>query len=142
MGLSEQNGMGAILDTAWARDQVFSYENSRQSIMRKRISFLLIFALTLGNVSPMFGKTIILKNGMEYQGLTDSVATIGVNVLNPAAVGGNVNLQPVVVIDDGLRRTFVPKKQVVDARADVETLDRIRLKQGVVTQGNLTLIHI
>ena len=110
---------------------------SKRKTTKRRVAGLMIFATVFASVSPVIGKTIVLKNGMEFQGLTDSVPTIGVDVLNPAAVGGNVDVAPVVVIDDGLRRTFVPKKQVVDVRADVETLDRLRLKQGVVKQGKV-----
>ena len=110
---------------------------SNRKTTKRFVAGLMIFVTVFASVSPVFGKTIILINGMEFQGLTDSVPTIGVDVLNPAAVGGNVDVAPVVVIDDGLRRTFVPKKQVVIVRADVETLDRLRLKQGVVKQGKV-----
>ena len=83
-------------------------------------------------------KTVELRNGMELQGYTDSIPTIGVDVLAPAAIGGNVDVAMIVVVDDGLRRTFFSKNQLADVRPDVESLNRIRLKRNsAVTQGSV-----
>ncbi len=87
-------------------------------------------------VSPAMAKIITLKNGLEYQGQTTSISSLGDDVLTPSGVSGQVDVELIVVVDDGLRRTFVPKYEVTNIRDEVESLERIRLKQGVNRQGN------
>ena len=77
------------------------------------------------------GTVVETKSGLEFQGVTDSISSIGVSVLHPNPIGGPVDVEPIVVIDDGLRRTFIPKQQIANHRPDVETLERIKLKQNV-----------
>ena len=76
-----------------------------------------------------------LKNGVELRGKHNKIASIGTNVLSPTSSAGGVDVRPIVLVDDGLRRTFVSTYQVRGRREDPETLQTIRLTQPVADAG-------
>ncbi len=78
-------------------------------------------------------QVIHLKNGMVLRGDHFRIAGINENVL--AGGAGASALKLVLVVDDGLRRTFVSKYQFENAENDPERLQSIRLNQVVADQG-------
>lgn len=75
------------------------------------------------------GLAITTDTGMRLPG---RVARIGsVNELP----SGEPAPKPIVIIDDNLRRTFVPYRQVTGATAPIQKRERIRISQRVATTG-------
>ena len=67
-----------------------------------------------------------LKSGFQLEGLTaevESVTTAGINI-NP----NSVKIKEIYVIDDGLRRVFVPEKQVLNRVGRDDRLETIELE--------------
>jgi len=91
---------------------------------------LLIF---LATTHPVSARVLELANGMEISGNTARVPSIGADLLNPGA--GNRG-QLVVVVDDGLRRTFVSRYQVKNVREEDDRPEIIRLEQNPAIAGN------
>lgn len=82
------------------------------------------------------GETIVLKNGMRLEGTIGSVQ----GMRNPVpgafgAKGDSSNIMSVVVVDDGLRRTFVPALQVTAVPAGAKKEIRIEVDQRVADTG-------
>jgi predicted esterase len=84
-----------------------------------------------------FAETIVLKNGTQLEGSVGTIASLKNPVLNPAGGGGvGAGIKPVVVVDDGLRRTLVPALQVTALPAAPEVPQvKIAVPQRVATAG-------
>jgi predicted esterase len=78
-----------------------------------------------------------LKNGMQLDGVTGKISTFGQNPLTPmGGSGGQIANQLIVVVDNGLTRTFMPTFQVqdtLDARP-VQPIS-IKIRQRVADRG-------
>lgn len=94
-----------------------------------------VLLLMLSGLAP--AETIVLKNGMQYEGEVGALPSLGSPSLSPfgAASGGNTGIKSVVLINDGLRRTFVPALQVTAANPGKEKEIKIRLDQQVAEAG-------
>ncbi len=94
--------------------------------------------LSLGLIVSLAPATVVeLNNGTEFKGLTDAIPTLSASALAPAVTSGKVDVELIVVIDDGLRRTFVSRYQVVNVRDEIESPEKIRLNQNVVKEGTV-----
>ena len=83
-----------------------------------------------------WGAVVTMKSGMQFEGRVAKIAAINDNPLNPAGSSGEVDVQPIVIIDDDLRRIFVGSQQVT-AYAENPPLghERIRIDQRVAASG-------
>ena len=60
-----------------------------------------------------YGATqVTLKNGMTFEGRSTRIGTLSENPLVKSPSAGGVETLPIVLIDDGVRRTFFPFRQV------------------------------
>ena len=93
--------------------------------------------LLIGASSPLHctADIIELKNGIELRGKHANFASMGNDVLSSSGSAGEVDVRLVVVVDDGLRRTFVSKYQISGQREDPEKPRIIRLAQPVADAG-------
>jgi acetyl esterase/lipase len=88
-------------------------------------------------VQPAAATTLLLKDGRALEGNRYAeIASVVENPLNPKAQSGEVPLTPLLVIDDGLRRTYIHSSQVREileqnSRRDV----RINIWQPVAEHG-------
>ncbi len=62
---------------------------------------------------PARSAKLVLKNGTELNGKPGAISGIAEDPANPAADKGPVPLSPIMLIDNGMTRTFVSKKQVL-----------------------------
>ncbi len=93
---------------------------------------VLLLALLPGGHSR--AAVVTLKNGMQLEGILGKLAGVAENPLNPPK--GEVDVRLVVLIDDGLRRTFVSYYQVQDLReSEPMGLERIRVQQAIRDRG-------
>ena len=78
-----------------------------------------VMRLALAKASLLYGAPVLsgqgtvieLKNGLELRGKHVKIASINDNILAMAGPPGRVNLRLVLMVDDGLRRTFVSTYQ-------------------------------
>ena len=97
---------------------------------------LLAFPCVIGSHYGAEAATVLLKNGLRLEGDVNRIAGLAENPLNPSSTPGEVEIKPIAIIDDGLRRTFVPWKQVVEVRPDPPSwTERIRIRQRVARKG-------
>jgi pimeloyl-ACP methyl ester carboxylesterase len=94
-------------------------------------------ALLLG-VWPAAAQTLLLKDGRRLEGKHAEISGIADNPLSPKASAGEVPLTPIIVVDDGLRRTFVHTLQVKQLLEDKTGRDvHINIWQPVAEHGSV-----
>lgn len=95
-----------------------------------------ILAVLFVAASPIAAATLLLKDGRALEGRYAEVASVAENPLSPKAQAGEVALTPLIVVDDGLRRTFVHSSQVREVLDQVAGPQvRINLWQPVAERG-------
>jgi predicted esterase len=85
---------------------------------------------------PLWASKIVMKDGRIYEGRLAKVASIGelpATVQNPDAP----LVQPIELIDDNLRRIFIPKAQIRDAPIEAELMpvETFNIPQKVAHTG-------
>ncbi len=79
---------------------------------------------------------VTMRNGMRFEGSAAEVAGVAENPLVPKANPGEVSVKQIVVIDDNLRRVFVPQRLIASvAPSSGPPPEVIRLQQRVMEQG-------
>lgn len=79
---------------------------------------------------------ITLKNGFQIEGKLGKVSELGENPLKPSQPRGGVRVTEILLVDDDLRRIFVPSKQVTNISESPPGSDeRISIRQRVATKG-------
>jgi hypothetical protein len=106
---------------------------------RRPLSFLFALgALVLPLVcsTPTLAQVLLLKDGRRLDGKFAELASISESPLASKSQAGDVPLTPLLVVDDGLRRTFIHTsqvKQVLDDKAGSDV--RISIWQPVAANG-------
>ncbi len=106
--------------------------------IRIPISRIIIGALLWCLLQPQFalGQTLLLKDGRKLEGKYAQLSSVAENPLSPKAPVGEVAVTPLVVVDDGLRRTFVHSFQVAQVLEPTSSKDvRINIWQPVAETG-------
>jgi pimeloyl-ACP methyl ester carboxylesterase len=80
--------------------------------------------------------TLLLKDGRSLEGRYAEVASVAENPLAPKTQAGEVPLTPLIVVDDGLRRTYIHTSQVSEVLdQNLGQQVRINLWQPVAERG-------
>jgi hypothetical protein len=83
------------------------------------------------------GQTLVLKDGRKLEGKYSELASVAENPLSPKTQAGEVPVTPLVVVDDGLRRTYVHTAQVAKILEPTSAKEvRINIWQPVAARGN------
>jgi predicted esterase len=99
---------------------------------RLRQSFVAIVILSLCT-QDLFATVLTMKSGMQIEGRIAEMGSLNENPLNPSGDGGT---KPIIIVDDGLRRTFVRDLDVSAVAESPPTRDeRIKIKQPVAEAG-------
>lgn len=86
--------------------------------------------------SEIGAAVVTMKSGMRFEGRIAKIAGLNDNPLNPQGSSGEVDVQPIVIIDDDLRRIFVASQQVTAyAESPPRGHERIRIDQRTATTG-------
>jgi len=80
---------------------------------------LAIHCLVIGHASAIAEDFIRLKNGLQVRGDAFAIAGLGEDPLAGNPGGGEVDLLPIVVIDDKLRRVYVHRAGMIAGQAPV-----------------------
>ncbi|HJQ81327.1 MAG TPA: peptidase, partial [Lacipirellulaceae bacterium] len=96
----------------------------------------LVVATTIIAAAPVEAAMLLLKDGRTLEGRYAELTSVAENPLAPKTQAGEVALTPLLVIDDGLRRTYIHRNQVREileqnSRRDV----RINIWQPVAERG-------
>ncbi|MEX2316080.1 MAG: peptidase [Pirellulales bacterium] len=101
--------------------------------------FALIAALAVSGRATAAGDEamLVLKDGSSLIGRFTEVGGVAESALSPNTSAGEVrNLTPIIVVDDGLRRTFVHNTQIQQLNTEVASRDvKIRVWQDVAERG-------
>ena len=104
--------------------------------MRRLFVLTICYALVIFPLQTSRGAVVTLKNNMQLEGKVGKIHAIGQNPLTPDAAGGPIKVTSILIIDDELRRMFVPTKQVINAAEAAPVVhERIKIKQRVATSG-------
>jgi pimeloyl-ACP methyl ester carboxylesterase len=99
----------------------------------RRSTAMFLLAATFGPWGPtvVAEDFIRLKNGLQVRGDAFAIAGLGEDPLGGNPGGGEVDLQPIVVIDDKLRRMYVHRAGMVAGQAPVppEAQEKFELYQ-------------
>lgn len=108
---------------------------ARRNSARSSLALVLILLAAL----PCPATTLRMRDGRILEG---SIGQVGGLAENAIAIqrsgGGEPAVRPILVIDDNLRRTFVPKFQVakVEEADSSEAVEKIHVKQRVAEAGS------
>lgn len=92
--------------------------------------------LVLGAGQGVRAATIVAKNRMEFEGKLGYIASVFENPLASNGSGATEDVKQIVVLDDGLRRTYLGMQQVEDLReSDPNQGERVRIPQKVAAGG-------
>jgi pimeloyl-ACP methyl ester carboxylesterase len=101
--------------------------------MRKLFSTLAILILCS---SAADGQVLLLKDGRKLEGKYAEIGSVAENPLSPKTQAGEVPVTPLLVVDDGLRRTFIHSFQVAKVLEPTSAKDvRINIWQPVAQVG-------
>ena len=85
---------------------------------------------------PAASQTLLLKDGRTLEGRYAELSSVAENPLSPKTPAGEVPLTPLLVIDDGLRRTYIHSNQVREILEQNSGRNvRINLWQPVAERG-------
>lgn len=95
-----------------------------------------IMLVTVAAPSAARSAEFLLKNGLLVSGDASKISSIGENPLAPKAGAGEVDVAPIVVVDNELTRTFFNTWMVASPpdRA-APPVEKIRIRQRVATSG-------
>ncbi|HEX4412921.1 MAG TPA: peptidase [Lacipirellulaceae bacterium] len=97
-----------------------------------------VLLLALGCFTPAFGQTLLLKDGRKLEGKYAEIGSIDENPLSSKAPAGEVAVTPLLVVDDGLRRTYIHNFQVKQVQEDKSPREvRIDIWQPVAERGSI-----
>src|SRR5215208_4707498 len=103
-------------------------------VTRKLISAL---AIVLVCWSTADGQVLLLKDGRRLEGKYAEIGSVAENPLSPKTQAGEVPVTPLLVVNDGLRRTFIHSFQVAKVLEPTSAKDvRINIWQPVAATGN------
>ena len=77
--------------------------------MRPLLSVIAVLLVCCG---VAHSQTLLLKDGRKLQGKYAEIASVAENALSPKTQAGEVPVTPLLVVDDGLRRTYIHSSQV------------------------------
>ncbi|MCA9246368.1 MAG: hypothetical protein KDA42_04605 [Planctomycetales bacterium] len=98
-------------------------------------SLLLLFAVFAPLEFAQAAK-ITMQDGRELVGLLGMCAGVAEDPSQPAKQPGAVDVQPILIVDDGLRRTFVSKRRIREVNeAANPPQERILVRQNAATAG-------
>ncbi len=107
----------------------------RQSALLARRA-LLGFAAVACSCASAGGATLLLKDGRTLEGRYAEISSVAENPMSPKTTAGEVALTPLLVVDDGLRRTFFHSFQVRQVLQQNTGRDvRINIWQPVAERG-------
>lgn len=81
-------------------------------------------------------ETVTMRSGMQFEGVAVEISGIAENPLKPMDAAGPVAVKKIVMIDDDLRRVFVPQRQIAAvAPSETGSRERITIEQRVARDG-------
>lgn len=93
-------------------------------------------AILICGFSSTNAATLILKDGRNLEGRYVELSSVAEDPLSPKATAGAVPVTPLLLIDDGLRRTYIHNLQVREVTDENSGRDvRINLWQPVAERG-------
>ena len=81
------------------------------------------------------GATLTLQDGRTLSGRVNYLAGVAEDPLSPRTPAGEVDVQPILVIDDGLRRIYVPRRHLINADPLDVPQRKILIEQAVANSG-------
>jgi pimeloyl-ACP methyl ester carboxylesterase len=100
------------------------------------IACALVAAAYVVAALPVEAAKLLLKDGRTLEGRYAEITSVAENPLAPKTPAGEVALTPLLVIDDGLRRTYIHRNQVREILDDDSARDvRINIWQPVAERG-------
>jgi len=100
--------------------------------------FAIVIAICACNLSAFAAEetTVVLKDGRTLTGRIAEVPSIAESAVAPKIQNGGVTNTPIVVVDDGLRRTYIHRSQIAHLDDIVLSSDvRIPVWQDVAERG-------
>jgi len=100
---------------------------------RQFIPLLLLLAIG----QPCLSATLLLTDGRELTGNVVSIAGVADDPTDPRPLAGEVKVTPILLVDDGLRRTYVSRTQDVSQILDKEQERQVKIRvwQNVADHG-------
>jgi pimeloyl-ACP methyl ester carboxylesterase len=104
------------------------------SRISRKLGYALVLLLAGGRLAD--GQALLLKDGRKLEGKYSELASVAENPLAPKSQAGEVPVTPLVVVDDGLRRTYIHSAQVAKVIEPTSVKDvRINVWQAVAERG-------
>jgi len=97
---------------------------------------MFVFGAALTTDRAGVAEVVTMRSGMRFEGAVAEVRGVAENPLAPKSDPGEVTVKQIVLIDDNLRRVFVPQRLIASvAPSQQAALERIRLNHRVMNEG-------
>ncbi len=114
-------------------------ENHRFAAGRRPGLRWLLSIVLLGCLAATAGTraaTITVKDGRRLEGRIGSTQTVAEDPLSPDITPGGVDVQSILIVDDGLRRTFISKRRVINTDPTDNNRVKVEIGQRVADVGS------
>lgn len=103
----------------------------------RSVAICALAALVVGNGSAL-AQTLLLKDGRKLEGPFTQMSSMSESPLSSKTTAGEVPVTPIIVVDDGLRRTFIEKTQVKQVLQESPPKEvKISIDQPVAASGSI-----
>lgn len=103
---------------------------SRSKILQLLATFVVVAMWVAESSGQSRLYQLTLKNGMTYEGRFDSIDEISKDLTKRNPTAGGVDVRPIVILDDQLRRVYFPKRNLLTTNdAEQETVVKIHKKR-------------
>lgn len=97
------------------------------------VTVFLVAAFVNGLGGDLQAAVVTMKSGMQFEGRVAEMGSLNDNPLNPAAGDGT---KPIIIVDDGLRRTFVRELQAANiGESPPVAEEKIKIRQQIADSG-------
>ena len=109
---------------------------SRRAAVLAFVSGALVLAILISSPLLCRATTITMRDGRILEGAVGQIGGLAENAIQLQRQGAVPGARPITVIDDDVRRTYVPEYQIAKVEeAEAEVLEKIHIKQRIALAG-------
>ncbi len=134
---ARERGRAVLIDVGLNGEESEMNQRCRKLLRGLQVIFVAAAAAPLVLPADARGDVLTLSNGMQLEGKIGKIAKIGQDPLSALSSPDAVDVKQIVIVDDEMRRTFVPSKMVAaePVLGPGAATERIKIEQRVAAVG-------
>jgi len=119
----------------------FAARGQSRGLRTKLLIAFLMLTVCLAPIQPAWTARLVLKDGRIIEGQTSPLSGMS-NLLKAPPADGAPDIQPIRIVDDGLRRLFIPMRRIQEVlEGDSIVEERIHIDQPLI-RGTRTVAGV